>query len=163
MSIYPARSNTQFTDRASVQTALLKLLHPLAPFTTPSGALIHLGETATHYDATAAALEGYARPLWGVAALLAGGGGDLFPESQRWVSGLLAGTDPESPEYWGEVRDKDQRMVEMAPVGWWLCMCGGGDKGFWRTFSEEERKRVVKWLSGVNERSVSCGDAELRG
>ena len=79
----------------------------------------------------------------------------MFPEHERWIRGLKAGTDPENREYWGDVGDADQRMVEMAPIGWWLCMCGGGEEGFWKTFTKVERTRVVKWISGVNEKKVS--------
>ncbi|KAA8899491.1 hypothetical protein FN846DRAFT_909566 [Sphaerosporella brunnea] len=70
----PLASNPLRT-RADLQEALKSLLEPLAAFTSPRGAQIRLGETATHYDQQAADLEGYARPLWGLAALLAGGGG----------------------------------------------------------------------------------------
>lgn len=152
---YTARSNVEYSDHQSVQNALISYLRPLLPFFTPRNATIHLGETATHYDSTAADLEGFARPLWGLAALHAGGGSDLFPEAELWVKGLIAGTDPESPEYWGEVRDKDQRMVEMAPIGWWLCMAGAGENGFWKRMTVKERANAVDWLYSVNERSVS--------
>ncbi|KAI5791915.1 hypothetical protein EDC01DRAFT_706673 [Geopyxis carbonaria] len=140
------------SSRASVQQELIDYLDPLLPLFTLQNALIPLGATATHYDDTAASLEGFARPLWGLAALLAGGGS--YPEAELWVQGLAAGTDPESDEYWGEVRDKDQRMVEMCPLGWWMCLCGPGEKGFWRTLSEQQQNNVATWLGSVNERTM---------
>jgi len=30
--------------------------------------------------------------------------------------GLLAGTDPSSPNYWGDIHDDDQRIVEAADI-----------------------------------------------
>jgi hypothetical protein len=138
---------------ADLREALKSLLEPLAPFTSPHGAQIRLGETATHYDVKAANLEGYARPLWGLAALLAGGG--EFEGAERWVEGLKAGTDPTSDEYWGEVRDCDQRMVEMCPMGFWLALAGPGESGFWKTLSEEEKDRIIAWFNSVNTREVS--------
>ena len=36
---------------------------------------------------------------------------------ERWLklilSGIKAGTDPSHPDYWGEIHERDQRMVEM--------------------------------------------------
>jgi hypothetical protein len=60
------------------------------------------------------AFEAFARPLWGLAALLAGGG--EYDGADRWVNGLAAGTDPDGAEYWGASKAKDQRMVEMSPL-----------------------------------------------
>ena len=145
-------SATPLRTREDLAAACVSLLAPLASFTSPSGALIRLGSTATHYDDTAALLEGYARPLWGLAPLLAGGG--KFEGAERWVEGLKAGTDPESAEYWGEVRDKDQRMVEMSPIGFWLALAGGGKDGFWKGFTDEEKKRVVDWIASINTREM---------
>ena len=50
------------------------ILDPLAAHTSPGGARVHLGFTGTHFDETAAQLEGFSRPIWALAALLAGGG-----------------------------------------------------------------------------------------
>ncbi|KAA8899488.1 hypothetical protein FN846DRAFT_172054 [Sphaerosporella brunnea] len=152
----PLASNPLRT-RADLQEALKSLLEPLAAFTSPRGAQIRLGETATHYDQQAADLEGYARPLWGLAALLAGGGGGgefAGAAAERWVEGLKAGTDPSCEEYWGEVRDCDQRMVEMCPMGFWMALAGPGESGFWKTFTEEEKNRTVAWFNGVNTREM---------
>jgi hypothetical protein len=37
---------------------------------------------------------------------------------------LASGTDPKSPEYWGESKGKDQRMVEMSAIGYALSLGG---------------------------------------
>lgn len=90
------------------------MLDPLSHHTSPGGAIIDIGNTATHYDQKAVALETFARPLWGLAPLLLGGGKYIGVE--RWIKGLASGTDPNSFEYWGASADKDQRMVEMSPL-----------------------------------------------
>lgn len=90
------------------------VLDPLEAHTSPGGAGIDIGSTAAHYDTKAVALEAFARPLWGLASLLAGGG--AYDGTERWVRGLANGTDPKSPEYWGASKAKDQRMVEMSPL-----------------------------------------------
>lgn len=96
------------------------MLDPLAAHTSPGGALITFGETSTHYDSRAVEFEAFARPLWGLAALLLGGG--EYAGAERWVRGLAAGTDPTSPEYWGASRAKDQRMVEMSPLSFAIAL-----------------------------------------
>ena len=90
------------------------MLDALAPHTSQGGAIIDIGNTATHYDTRAVALETFARPLWGLTSLLIGGG--EYDGLKRWVDGLANGTDPSGDEYWGGARAKDQRMVEMSPL-----------------------------------------------
>lgn len=111
-------SKVNVSDRASVQELLRTLLDPLEPFFSPEKARVRCpGATAVRFDQAASDVEGIARPLWGLACLLAGGG--EYHGTKWWVEGLKSGTDPESPEYWGYPRDNDQRMVEMCPLGEW--------------------------------------------
>lgn len=98
----------------SMANPRVKVLDPLSHHTSPGGAIIDIGNTATHYDHKAVALETFARPLWGLAPLLLGG--RKYAGAERWVQGLASGTDPNSSEYWGASADKDQRMVEMSPL-----------------------------------------------
>jgi hypothetical protein len=53
-------------------------------------------------------LESFARPLWGLAPLAAGGG--PFADWELYRRGLTNGTDPRHPEYWGEARDFGQSL-----------------------------------------------------
>lgn len=106
------------------------MLDPLAAHTSPGGALIDIGSSAAHYDTRAVELEAFARPLWGLASLLAGGG--KYEGAQRWIDGFKNGTDPKSPEYWQASKAKgayglarlmaDQRMVEMSPLSFALVL-----------------------------------------
>jgi hypothetical protein len=109
-------SKVKLNDRASVQRLLETVLDPLEPFFSPQKARVKCpGATAVRFDQASVEFEGFARPLWGLAFLLAGDG--QYRGTDWWVQGLRAGTDPESPEYWGYPRDNDQRMVEMCPLG----------------------------------------------
>lgn len=68
-------SKVEITDRTSVQELLQTLLDPLEPHFSPSKARVRIpGGTAVRFDSTAAEVEGFCRPLWGLASLLAGGG-----------------------------------------------------------------------------------------
>ncbi|UNI18637.1 hypothetical protein JDV02_004892 [Purpureocillium takamizusanense] len=149
-------SRVPLSGRSSVQELLITLLDPLTPFFSPCRARVRCpGATAVRFDAAAAELEGFARPLWGLASLLAGGGHyhDARPGggggTEAWLAGLKAGTDPESPEFWGFPRDNDQRMVEMCPLGYTLAVA----PVFWESLSPKERANVETWLgNSINEK-----------
>ena len=161
-------SQINISDRASVQELLRTLLDPLEPFFSPNKARVRCpGGSAVRFDQTAADVEGIARPLWGLACLLAGGGD--YRGTEWWVQGLKSGTDPENPEHWGYPRDNDQRMVEMCPLGEWsfsgkaraLMTSNIQLKGFalavapvfWDSMSEKERSNVENWLgNSINEK-----------
>jgi hypothetical protein len=115
----PARWNPLYGNaletRADVERALRDSFAPLRPFFSGGGARVRLSGTAAHFDRAAADLEGFARPLWGLAPLAAGGAKlDCWELYRR---GLANGMDPEHPEYWGPVNGTDQRQVELAAIG----------------------------------------------
>jgi hypothetical protein len=85
--------------RADLQAALCDLLAPLEPYVSSGGARVRLGSTGAHFADDCAELEGFARPLWGLAPLAAGGG--AYPHWARFARGLAAGSDPAHPEFWG--------------------------------------------------------------
>jgi hypothetical protein len=92
-----------------------------------------------------AELEGYARPLWGIVPLVAGGG--RFPHWDRWVAGLAHGTDPGHEEYWGPCgAEIDQRMVEMAAIGFALAFT---PEHLWDPLTGAQRDCVIEWLRGI--------------
>ncbi|KAL1842489.1 hypothetical protein VTJ49DRAFT_5095 [Mycothermus thermophilus] len=143
-------STIPLTDRTSVQSLLHALLDPLEPFFSPLKARVRCpGATAVRFDQTASEVEGFARPLWGLACLLAGGG--EYRGAQWWVDGIRNGTDPEGEEYWGWPRDNDQRMVEMCPLGFALAVA----PGIWGGLTEKERRNVESWLgNSINEKNM---------
>ncbi|TFK33957.1 hypothetical protein BDQ12DRAFT_707153 [Crucibulum laeve] len=144
----PFKSNPLET-RDDLAKFLTGILDPLASHTSPGGARIHLGHTATHYDEAAAQLEGFSRPIWGLAALLGGGG--EYEGTKRWVDGFKNGTDPNSPEFWGPMRDKDQRMVECSAIGFSIAVA---KEKLWDPLSEEAKKNFEDWLGGMNDKEM---------
>ena len=142
-------SSNPLQTRSDFQTACTQLLEPLVPRMTKYGTRVKIGATATRYDEGGRQLEGFTRPLWGLASLLAGGG--EFSGTQRWLEGLIAGTDPKHPEYWGDIHDLDQRMVELAPLGYTLAVA---PDAFWRPLSEEQRGNVERWFLSINAKEM---------
>jgi hypothetical protein len=122
------------------------LVDPLIPHFSPGRAEMRLGANRASYGDPASQLEGYSRPLWGLAPLAAGGG--RFYHWKSWREGLINGTNPAHPEYWGLAGDFDQRSVEQAAFGFALALAPGE---FWKPLSSVERARVCAWLNRIHE------------
>ncbi|KIK68484.1 hypothetical protein GYMLUDRAFT_35910 [Collybiopsis luxurians FD-317 M1] len=143
-----ARSNP-LRSRTDVAAFLISMLDALQPHTSPNGARIHLGYTGTHFDDVAAQLEGFSRPIWGLASLIRGG--SSYNGTSRWQSGLAAGTDFSGDEFWGNMRDKDQRMVECSAIGYALSVAG---HKFWDPLSDKAKEDIGNWLGGMNDKEM---------
>jgi hypothetical protein len=57
--------------------------------------------------------------------------------------GILAGTDPANPEYWGDPVDFAQHLVEMASLAWGLWQSRAR---IWERLGDAERRRVASYL-----------------
>lgn len=134
-------SGNSFASRADAQQAVVDLTMPLMDSFSPGCARVTIGATGAHFHAAAADLEGLVRPFWGLAPLLAGGG--RFDGIERFLRGLENGSDPDHPEYWGPVADRDQRMVESAAIGYALALA---PDVFWDGLSNRGRACLRDWL-----------------
>ncbi len=128
-------------SRADVEAALRASFAPLLPFFSEGGARVRLNGAAAHFDRAAADLEGFARPLWGLVPLAAGGG--QFEYWDLYRRGLANGTDPDHPEYWGPVTSTDQRMVELAAIGLAMRMI---PEHIWDPLDERAKANVAAYL-----------------
>lgn len=162
-------SDNQFRSRDDVLQAATSLLHALTPYKSPCGARIKLATaTGTGFDEIAAQLEGFARPLWVVADLLAVQLNAPASDSRAahlaldsWIRGLEVGVDPCSDTYWGSVGDHDQRMVEMEPIAYAIL---SAPSVFLPVYSEsgtidmaaqqQKQDMIIEWLRSINNREV---------
>jgi hypothetical protein len=80
-----------------------------------------------------------------LAPLLAGG--SSYESLHLFVKGLASGTDPTGPEFWGNMEDLDQRMVESCPIGYTLAIAG---KQFWEPLTDTQKDNVAKWIGSMN-------------
>lgn len=136
-------------SKQDVVDAVTSLLDPLEAGTSPLSALVRIGFTGTRFDEVAAQVEGFARPLWGLAPLLSGG--SKYKGTERFVKGLVNGTDPKSPEFWGYMENIDQRMVEACPIGYTLAIA---QEQFWEPLTKEQRHNVEVWLGSMNHKDM---------
>lgn len=131
--------------REDLQRLARRLAEPLVPHFSSGRAHVKLGEARGHYGDPGGLLEGFARPLWGLVPLAAGGG--EFDHWPLWQAGLDAGTNPEHPEYWGLAPDYDQRSVEQAAFGVGLALA---PDRLWEPLSREVRDRLSRWLRHID-------------
>ena len=123
------------------------------------GALVRYPGWRSSHGPVADALEGFARmaPLLGawvsagrptVVETTTGGSLDV---ARAFQQGLIAGTDPASPEYWGRMRDRDQRIVEAADIALALWLFRDP---VWERLTSAEKERVSGWLLQVTGRET---------
>ena len=133
--------------RADVARLASDLIAPLAPCLSEGKARLHLGDTGAVYDAAVAGMEGFSRVLWALVPMLAGSCPEAEPYWPLWREGIIHGVDPDHEEYWGDIGDFDQRMVEMAVMGMALCMI---PERFYFDLPEDARANLYRWLDQIN-------------
>lgn len=149
--IFTKIANNPLKTREDMVSALEQLTHPLRPLYSGGGARLAIHSTGAGYPAATAEMEGFSRVLWGLVPLLMGGG-----ESELWdivLDGIRHGTDSAHEEYWGEVRDYDQRLVEMAVFGFALAAI---PHRIWSPLTQKEQDQLYSWLNQIN--SHPCYD-----
>jgi hypothetical protein len=140
----PFASNP-LSSRPDVERLLRDLVDPIVPHFSPGCAEVRLGENRGLFGDPAGWLEGFARPLWGLVPLAAGGG--AFPHWELWQRGLASGTDPRGGEYWGVAGDYDQRSVEQAAIGFAMA---AAPEIFWEPLDGEAKRNLAAWLQNIN-------------
>ncbi|MBD2362455.1 DUF2264 domain-containing protein [Anabaena minutissima FACHB-250] len=122
-------------------------------YRSPNGALIYYPGAASSHGRKLDGLEGFARFFPLAAVWIARGHGNILNINSEKIDliqllhqGIVAGTDQQNTEYWGEMKDRDQRIVEAADIalGLWISR-----DHLWTTFSPQERQQIVTWLEQV--------------
>jgi hypothetical protein len=104
----------------------------------------------SHHGLLADELEGFTRSLIMAGPWLhhsAGGAytwnGAKVDVADFYRKGILAGTDPKHPEYWGEIVDYAQHLVEMAALAWGLYL---SKDLVWNCFSSAQKQQVADYM-----------------
>lgn len=135
-----------FSTKTAAQASLMRLLQPLSPFYSESGARLELGATSAQYENDSITMEAFARPLWGLVPYWAGGG--RAPEWERlYLRGLASGSNPTHPDYWHACRDYDQKFCEMPAIAYGMLLA---PERVWEPLSEAEKQNLTEWLWEIN-------------
>ncbi len=126
-----------------------RLLAPLERFRSAGKAKIDLPGPAAHYSPHLSGLEGFARPLWALAAAAKGGVAGI--DREPWLEGLAAGSDPRHPEFWGRTKGPNQRTVEGAAIAFAIAM---SPQIFFDPLPSSAKANLVHWLD-------TCRKAEV--
>jgi hypothetical protein len=142
-------SGNPLLTREDLQTAVQQLCEPLIGHYSAGKARLNLGVTGTSYSGAKAGMEGFSRVLWGLVPLAAGGGDSVLWET--CLEGIRNGTNPEHAEYWGEVGNYDQLLVEMAALGFALALA---PEKIWEPLNEADKHNFYTWLNQINSREL---------
>ena len=69
--------------------------------------------------------------------------GETVDVADFYREGLLAGTNPDHPEYWGKIYNYSQAIVECASIAWSLYL---SQTQIWKQYSDAEKEQVAKYL-----------------
>ncbi|CAI3465476.1 MAG: DUF2264 domain-containing protein [Enterococcus cecorum] len=134
-----------FQTRQDYIDALKELLLPLEEkYQRQQNGRICLGITGTTYTQKTSEIEAFLRPLWGLAPLLSGQEDEQLTEIYRgYLRGLINGTNPNHPAYWGHPKEDRQLIVEMAAIATAILL---SKEKFWDVLSKSEQKNLHDWL-----------------
>ncbi|MBO5033373.1 MAG: DUF2264 domain-containing protein [Lachnospiraceae bacterium] len=153
----------EIRTRNDVIMLLLDWMRPLKKCYSEGAAWLMAGNTAAHYNEAAARMEGYARVLWGLGPLFSQDNKELAPgvlsEIAEWKRivrrGLINGTNPEHKEYWGDISDFDQKMVETAAIVNAILL---SPDTLWTPLTKNQQENVYRWMTQINHHEVHANN-----
>ena len=119
-------------------------------YKSEEGALVYYPGENSSRGAKINALEGFARFFPLAASYMMSTNdvpinidGKKINLSILFKNAIVNGTDPNGKEYWGDIGNRDQRLVEAADValGLWLSR-----DHIWKKFNEQEKQQLFNWL-----------------
>jgi hypothetical protein len=128
-------------------------------YKSKSGALVNYPGLPSKHERLVDQMEGFTRiaPLIG-AWLYSGRSPSIALQNGKNVDlavllkkAIIAGTDPESEEYWGHIKISDQRIVEAADIALVLWMTR---TQLWDTLRPHQQKHIATWLVQVNGKKI---------
>lgn len=133
------------SSRQDVIQFLFTLLEPLNDHFSPDNVGFSLGDNCAH--------TGRKLPAWKDFHGLCGESSPSWLPERKSISAstiigaMKAGTDPQSPAYWGDTGPYDQRLVEMAVYGLGLALL---QDRLTEQFSEKELSNLYYWLNQIS-------------
>ncbi len=145
-----AASTISGWTRKHWEESFKRLWAPLIHSASPHKARQYIPGPRSHHGRIADELEGFTRSFIMAAPWLSSSKADGFEldgvyydVAEFYHTGILAGTDPANPEYWGAPVDYAQHLVEMASLSWGLSQAR---TRIWERFSDADRRQVASYL-----------------
>ena len=143
-----SRSASAVSPYRHWQDRARRLLEPLVALMEDGRADLPIAGPASDHDAQADRLETFARPLCLAAHYLQSepepGSADFRAQVAHWFRrGLVLGSDPGHPQYWGPDASYHQHHVEMGLLSIALQIA---PRQLWQPLSRAEQQQVARWL-----------------
>lgn len=142
-------------SRRDYEQALLTILAPVYHIieTEKTPGRVHLGDSGSVYEQSRRDIEGFMRTLWGVGPLCSTR--ERAQQHQHYFDmacqGILAGTDPDSKFYWGQLHPYDQLFVEMGSLATMLTLT---KDFFWDELTAVDQQHIFTWLNQINQYKI---------
>lgn len=136
----------EFITKKDWQENFEMMMCPLKPFYVEIPGKLKLGTHGTVYSESTREVEAFLRPLWGFGPYLIGGEDEAL--LNEYLKGITVGTDPRNEDYWGDVTNYDQLIVEMASLS--TCLLLNKEK-VWDRLPKEIQINLANWLIKVND------------
>lgn len=145
----PITQNPLLT-REDLAKALISILEPCKTHLVQEGAGLFNYNGGCTYSEKVVLFEGWSRLLWGIVPLKKGG--FTWRGDELHKNGYRIGPDPNSKYYWGDVKDFDQKIVEMASISLSLLLL---KEEYWDPLTAKEKQNLYSWLYSVNSKEFS--------
>lgn len=136
--------------RSHWEELFFTLMQGIVHSASPGGARQIISGPRSHHGQLADEMEGFTRSMFMAGPWLYHSpegvftyNGETTDVAAFYRRGILAGTDPNHPEYWGDIVDYAQHLVEMASLSWMLYL---SKRHIWEKFSQDEKKQVADYL-----------------
>jgi hypothetical protein len=145
--------------RKSYENLFIYFIQGFETFRSKGGASAHYPGMPSRHGKIVDGLEGFSRvvPLIG-AWVRSGRSSHVYLTDGRRLDlieifkrGLIAGTNPASPDYWGTIGDLDQRIVEASDIALSLWLLR---ENVWEKLAVAEKEHVIAWLKQVMDKKV---------
>lgn len=136
----------QYATRAEIEALFCGLADQLTAYYTQGDTRVILsGENDAVKPLSASGIEGFSRILYAEIPYTIRHGSNAY--SERFVRGLIAGTDPAGENYWGQMSNMDQRVAEMVPVALMLFFC---KRETWDMLTAKQQQGVLSYFRQAN-------------
>lgn len=147
----PAFTKSPLRTRDDLLESLASIIAPLEAYRSPGGARVKVNPgSCAGFDDVAAQLEGFARPLLGIHAIVEND--ELL---NTWVKGLESGVDKEGTEYWGGMGGFDQRMVETESICLAILFY---PEVLLPKISSKGKEDLKEWLKQINDNTMPANN-----
>ena len=140
------------------------LLSSVPKFADKHGGLVHYPGVLSCFGRHSDGMEAFSRSMILASIYLAGGGkpvikagGKKFDIARFFRQGLVAGTDPDHRNYWGDMQDPHVVGLDLRPMT--VLECGSmawciyvGREFLWDPLSDPQKKQIMGWITMTNQR-----------